>query len=89
MQQPCAFRLRRAEAAAVQHAPARGARSAISLEEEERLEAKDTSLDQLLSKLGGSITGTRVLISPPPVRASLRDGAPHWWQGCVLITRGD
>lgn len=46
-----------------------GARIPLTLEEEERLEAKDASLDKLLSQIGGAITGTRIEVAPPKVTA--------------------
>ncbi|GBF92270.1 hypothetical protein Rsub_05353 [Raphidocelis subcapitata] len=50
---------------ATARAAQRGARAALTLEEEEALEGRDASLGDLLSKLGGSVTGTRVDVAPP------------------------
>lgn len=47
----------------------------MTLEEEERLEAKDQGLDQLLNKLGGSVHGTRITVTPPRVGCTVRCGS--------------
>ena len=66
-------------------AAAEAQRPSLTFEEEERLESKDQALGSLLDRLGGSIHGKALNISPTKVGGTLgvcaRMSVPVWWGG--------